>query len=117
MNSLTWEFDEYGFQNTNPIVINILNYFPYQKDSYFIISTHKKFPCRWSEKLIADLNTEDLRNQAISDIITYRLEFWGISSDIIDSWHENKIKQFIHEGDKHWDNHNFNIRSNFNIFE
>ena len=115
-NKHTWEYDEYGRTKTTPLAPSTLNYFPYKGKSYIILATHKAFPCNWTQQLIAKLKTGNNIDKVISDIITYRLEFWGISPELYELIPESKRVRFMRESEEHYDNFNFDINSDFNLF-
>jgi hypothetical protein len=115
-NKHTWEYDEYGRTKTTPLAPTTLNYFPYIGKSYIILATHKAFPCYWTKRLIENLKNTSSIDKIISDILTYRLEFWGISPDLYESIPEAKKIQFMRESEKNYDNFNFDINTTFNLF-
>lgn len=115
-NKLTWEEDEYGRTRQSPLVTSTINYFPYQGQSYMILATHKKFPCRWTKELILSLSNKNRIDKILSDLLTYRAEFWGISPDIYESIPDDKKVRFLQESEANWDNYDFNISTSFNLF-
>ncbi|QNF32851.1 hypothetical protein HUW51_08940 [Adhaeribacter swui] len=117
-NPLTFEYDKYGYTRTKPIVISVLNYFPYENNSYLLASFHTKYPCKWTTNLLSKIKAnETYADKEISDIVTYRSDFWAISPDIFESWSEEKIKEFKEETDLNADNYSFEIKSKFSIWE
>ncbi|MDX1941729.1 MAG: hypothetical protein SFU99_14310, partial [Saprospiraceae bacterium] len=80
-NPMTWETDKYGYENKQPLATSVINFFPYQGRSYFIAAMHSKYKCRWTLNLLNKLKVKDnnVVDKIISDILTFRLEFWGMA--------------------------------------
>lgn len=115
-NEHTWEYDKYGNERSEPLATSIWNFFPYGGKSYLIVSIHKKYKCRWAEEIKTAFKTERNMDKLISDFLTYRLEFWGISPSIYQTLSEEAINKFLVESIIHRDNHNYNIKTDFNLF-
>jgi hypothetical protein len=116
-NEYTFEYDKYGYIRTEPLAISILNYFPYNDKSYLIVAVHKKYFCNWTKELIKNFKNKKNIDKTISDLLTYRLELWGISPEIYEKIPANKIEQFKIDSHIHWDNYDYNINSDFNLFD
>lgn len=95
--------------------MSVLNYFPYRGKSYLIAAHHKKYFCNWTKSLVADLRNGVNPDKIISDILTYRLEFWGIAPQLYESISESKRKKFLSEAHAHAGNYHIHIKSDFNL--
>lgn len=116
-NPKTFEYDEYGYTKKEPIVATFLNYFPYENHSYLFASFHTKLPCHWTLNLLKRMKNDLQRaDKEISDIVTYRVEFWAISPSLYESWSKEKVIQFLNEMDSHTYDFSYKIESNFNIW-
>ncbi|MDA3613302.1 hypothetical protein [Polluticaenibacter yanchengensis] len=116
-NPHTFEYDQYGEERTEPLSTSILNYFPYDDKSYLIIATHKKYYCNWTNELIKELKNKSNVDKILSDLLTYRLELWGISPEIFENIPLNKIEKFKSESHSNWNNYKYKITSDFNLFD
>lgn len=116
-NQHTFEYDKYGAERTEPLAASILNYFPYNDKSYLIVASHKKYFCNWTKELIKNLQNENNINKIISDLLTYRLELWGIAPEIFENISADKIEKFKTDSHLHWDNYEYCINSDFNLFD
>lgn len=115
-NEYTWEVDQYGFNRKEPLATSIWNFFPYQGKSYLIVATHKKYKCNWAEEMKNAFKEAKDVDQLISDFLTFRLEFWGISPSIYTKLSKKTIDEFLTESQIHWDNYDYNIKTKFNLF-
>lgn len=112
------EIDEYGFDKEIPISTSVLNFFPYDNFSYFISANHKEYFCNWTSELIKKMKVQNVQlTKIISDILSYRCEFWAISQSLFQLIDLNKISEFEKISHDHFDNYNYNIDSQFNLFE
>lgn len=115
-NEFSRDVDQYGFPKKDPLAVSVLNYFPYQEKSYFITAYHKRYFCNWTKMVVAALQSGMDSDKIVSDILTYRLEFWGISPKLYDSIPENKKKMFLSEAHQHAGNFSVGIKTDFNLF-
>lgn len=115
-NEFASEVDKYGFPREDPLAASVLNYFPYNGKSYLIAAHHKKYFCNWTKSTVANLKKGKNQDKIISDVLTYRLEFWGISPVLYDSFSESKRKQLLSEAHSHARNFNLYIATDFNLF-
>jgi len=115
-NEHTWEYDKYGVERTEPLATSIWNFFPYGGKSYLIVATHKKYKCRWAEDMKTAFKEAKNVDKLISDFLTYRLEFWGISPSIYETLSQQAIADFLLESRMNWDNYDYTIKTNFNLF-
>ena len=116
-NPLTHEEDKFGRAEISPLASNILNCFPYQGKSHLIVSMHKDYPCRWATQLANSISNRANTSKILSDILTYRLEFWGIQPELYESIPKEKIATFMKESEDYYDNYNFDIKNTFNLFK
>lgn len=116
-NPLTHEEDKYGNVKTTPLASNILNCFPYQGKSQIIISMHKDYPCHWATDLTKSIVDTADPSKILSDILTYRLEFWGIQPKLYESISKEKKSTFMKESEDYYDDFSFYIKTNFNLFD
>jgi hypothetical protein len=116
-NPNTKDVDDYGFPKDTPLAVSVLNYFPYVNASYFVVGSHRKIFCNWTTNLIKELQRGDKVDKILSDILTYRLEFWGMSPAFYEQLPAETRKRFIEESHRHVDDFSFEIRSDFNLFE
>lgn len=115
-NEFTQEVDIYGFPKEDPLAVSVLNYFPYRGNSILIAAHHRKYPCNWTRSLVTRLREGKNIDKIISDILTYRLEFWGIAPELYESIPEKGKRMFVAEAHDHIHNHSINIKSDFNLF-
>lgn len=116
-NEHTFEYDKYGAERTEPLAASVLNYFPYNNKSYLIVATHKKYFCNWTRDLIKNLQNKIDIDKTISDLLTYRLGLWGIAPEIFESISKDKIEKFKLASHLHSDDHEYTIKSDFNLFD
>lgn len=115
-NPLTHEEDKYGRTKTTPLASSILNCFPYQGKSHIIVSMHKDYPCHWATGLTKSISSTTDLGKILSDILTYRLEFWGIQPKLYESIPKEKISIFLKESEDYYDDYSFDIKTKFNLF-
>ncbi|WP_416439573.1 hypothetical protein [Phnomibacter sp. MR] len=115
-NKHTFRYDKYGEERTEPLSTSFLNYFPYNDRSLLIIATHKKYFCNWTGELIKKLQNQINYDKIISDLLTYRVELWGIATDVFESISADKINEFKIQSHKYVNNYNYKIDSEFNLF-
>jgi len=115
-NEFTSDVDQYGFLKEDPLAVSVLNYFPYRGKSYLIAAHHKKYFCNWTKSVVAELREGTNPDKIISDILTYRLEFWGIAPQLYESIPETKRQKFLAEAHAHAQNNLIDIKSDFNLF-
>jgi len=115
-NEFASEVDEYGRPRKDPLAVSILNYFPYQGRSYLVGAYHRQYFCNWTKTLLGDLKRGINIKKIISDILTYRLEFWGISPQLYDSIADTTKRKFISEVHAHRENFGLDIETDFNLF-
>jgi hypothetical protein len=117
-NDKSYEFDEYGFDKEDPISTSVLNFFPYKNSSFLIVANHKEYTCNWTSDLIKKLRDyPDLYLKEISDLITFRCEFWAISERLYDSISKSKIIEFEELLSENNYSHEYSINHSFNLFE
>lgn len=117
-NPLTFEYDEYGYTRNEPLAMCILNYFPYEDNSYLLASIHNKYKCNWTLDLINRIKKNpQIADKEISDIITYRTDFWAISPSIYEAWSNDKILTFHKESEREVNNFSYKIESDFSIWK
>jgi len=111
------EIDEYGFDKEIPLATSVLNFFPYNNSSFLICANHKNFSCDWTSELLEKLkNRPELYFKLISDLITFRCEFWAISQNLFNLLSPEKVTSFEEESFNCF-NSNYHINSQFNLFE
>lgn len=115
-NKLTSDVDEYGRPNENPLPISILNYFPYRGHSYLLAAHHKRFFCNWTKSLAPKLVKTKDQDKIISDILTYRLEFWAMAPMFYERLSKDKTNKFLAEAHAYSGHFNIDINTEFNLF-
>lgn len=115
-NEYSWEEDRYGLPTKTPLATTILNFFPFREDSYFILCTHNKYKCFWGDELFRKLENIEDYDKILSDLITYRLDFWAIAPEIFENISKSKIKEFIKESSTYAERFDYKIDTKFNLF-
>jgi hypothetical protein len=118
-NPLTHAHDE-NLNILNEIyVTSVVNTFPYNNKSYFLIATNKDYECRWTlEKFNLFKNTDNnSRLKIISDFLSTRFEFWCISPQLQKKLGSAKISDLCDIWQSEVFNFEDNIDIDFNLFE
>ncbi len=96
-----------------------INIFPKNDKSYVICGYHKIYNSQWIINFIKRIQSTDNETiyKEISDLITYRLEFWAMSPKLFKSIEQKKFDEFkklIFENTLNFDE---KINSTFNLFK
>jgi len=117
-NEKSIDIDEYGLEKEVPLSTSVLNFFPYKESSFLIAANHKDYSCNWTLKLLERIkNHPDSYLKEISDIITFRCDFWAISQQLYNSFSQDKVIEFENLSSKYFNNCDYSINCDFNLFE
>lgn len=94
-----------------------MNYFPYRGKSYLIAGTHNKYYCNWTNELFIKLQKFENHDKLLSDILTYRIDFFGISPILFESIKQENKTRFLAESQRYSRSFDYNIDTDFNLFE
>lgn len=112
------DIDEYGLDKDTPLATSVLNFFPYKESSFLIAANHKDYPCNWTSELLEKINNKpDSYLKEISDLITFRCEFWAMSQQLYNSLQQEKIMAFEKLTYNYSNNSDYSLDFDFNIFE
>lgn len=118
-NPLTYTHDD-NLNILNEIyVTSIVNIFPYNDKSYYLIATNKDYECKWTlEKFqLFKSNDKKFRLKVISDFLSTRFEFWCISPKLQRKLGSQKISELCKIWQSEVLNFDENIDIDFNLFE
>lgn len=103
---------------SNPFVTSILNLFPYGDKSYLMITLSKDYFCNWTESQFKKFQNTTSPNhlKLISDLLATRCEFWCMSPQLKNSISNNKFKELFSICNKEAYNFNYDIDTEFNLF-
>lgn len=116
-NPNTHEHDQYGYTKEEPITSTFLNFFPYADQSILIVVQHIDHPCTWTKSLISQIGKTKLYDKILSDLLTYRIEEWAISTKMYNNLREDKKRQFLAESENYTDYYEDELDTSFNLFE
>lgn len=116
-NPKTHKYDAWGYTKEEPLTSTFLNFFPYFDQSILIAVQHVDYPCAWTENLVERIGINENYEKTLSDLLTYRTEEWGISTDLYNNLSEEKKSQFIEESERHTDYFEDDLDTDFNLFE
>jgi hypothetical protein len=110
-------YDEYGYTKKGPITATFLNFFPYQNKSILLSVQHNDFLCNWTRTIEEEIKTKEKYNKVLSDLLTYRIEEWAVSTNLYQSLSSDKKEKFLSESVTYSDYFEYELQTNFNLFE
>jgi hypothetical protein len=113
----THEHDEWGYTKETPITTTFVNYFPYNDKSIFIVVQHKDFSCNWTNEFLLRMQKPEHYEKELSDLLTYRIEEWAISTKLFNMLSDDKKETLLTETRKYSDYYEYELKTEFNLFE
>lgn len=112
-------YEEWKNKQKIPFTTSFINVFPYKQDSYFIAVFHKKYPCRWTIKMVKKLKKISYKKilKELSDLIVLRLEFWVMSPTIFSKIPNQLLEKYKKIFSDNVYSHSEKLKTDLNLFE
>jgi hypothetical protein len=102
-----------------PFTTSFLNIFPKGSNCYVVAGYHNDYKCNWTKKFIAKMNAgkKNIVLKEISDLLTFRLEFWTMSPELFNRISKRNLVEFKRLFTENVFDHSPRLKTNFNLFK